>query len=117
MVVRTLPTSSVTSGNRQPTEPDVVHDHIRFRQHQMVAIARIGVAIRTRHMEHAGTTESGETMGRSSCSSQLSPAGCSTEMINDGRPDTNRKTLIKRVDENLLPTAQAGGPWRPGGKP
>ena len=56
VVVRALPTGSVSSCNRQPSESDVVHDHIRFRQHQMVAIACIGVRLRTRHMKHAGTT-------------------------------------------------------------
>jgi hypothetical protein len=29
-----LPTGSVTSGNRQPATSDVVHDHVRLRQHQ-----------------------------------------------------------------------------------
>ena len=53
-------------------------------------------------------------MGGSSCSSQLSPGGRSTEMISDGCTDTNREVLVKRVGENLLPTAQAWGPWRPG---
>ena len=31
VVVRALPTRSVTSGNRQPSESDFVHDHIRLR--------------------------------------------------------------------------------------
>ena len=114
MVVRALPTGSVTSGNPQPSESDVVHDHIRLRQHQIVAITCIGVRIGARHMEHAGTTEGGETVGGSSCSSQLSPGGRSAEMISDGRSDANRKVLIKCVGENLLPTAQAWGLWRPG---
>ena len=65
-------------------------------------------------MEHAGTTEGGETVGGSSGSSQLSPGGGSTEMISDGCPDANRKVLVKCVGENLLPTAQAWGLWRPG---
>jgi hypothetical protein len=47
--------------------------------------------IGARHMEHAGTTEGGETVGRSLCGSQLSPGGRSTEMIGDRRPDTNRR--------------------------
>ena len=75
MVVRTLATGSLTSCNRQPSESDVIHDHIRLGQHQMVAIACIVVAIGARHMEHAGPTEGGETVGRSSCGSQLSPGG------------------------------------------
>ena len=114
VVVRALPTGSVTSCNRQPSEPDVVHDHIRLRQHQIVAVACIVVAIGARHMEHAGTTEGGETVGGSSCGSQLSPGGRSAEMISDGRPDANRKVLVKCVGENLLPTAQAWGLGRPG---
>ena len=114
MVVGALPTGSVASCNRQPSESDVVHDHIRLRQHQIVAVACIGVSIGARHMQHAGTTESGETVGGSSGSSQLSPGGGSTEMISDGCTDANRKVLVKRVGEHLLPTAQAWGLWRPG---
>ena len=53
-------------------------------------------------------------MGGSSCGSQLSPGGGSTEMISDRRSDANRKVLVKCVGENLLPTAQAWGLWRPG---
>ena len=34
-------------------------------------------------------------------------------MISDRCPDANRKVLIKSVGEHLLPTAQAGGLWRP----
>jgi hypothetical protein len=67
--------------------------------------ACIGVRIGARHMEHAGMTEGGETMGGSSCGSQLSPGGCSTEMISDGRSNANRKVLVKGVGEHLLPTA------------
>ena len=71
-------------------------------------------AIGARHVEHAGTTEGGETVGGSSCGSQLSPGGGSAEMISDGCSDANRKVLVKGVGENLLPTAQAWGLWRPG---
>ena len=42
VVVGTLPTSSLTPCDCQPSESDVVHDHIRLRQHQMVAITCIG---------------------------------------------------------------------------
>jgi hypothetical protein len=35
MIVGALPTGSVTACNRKPPEPDVVHDHIRLRQHQI----------------------------------------------------------------------------------
>jgi hypothetical protein len=75
VVVGTLPTSSLTPCDCQPSESDVVHDHIRLRQHQMVAIARIGVLIGSRHVEHAGPTEGGETVGSSSCGNKLSPGG------------------------------------------
>ena len=84
MVVGTLPTGSVTSCNRQSSEPDVVHDHIRLRQHQIVAVACIVICIGARHMQHAGTTEGGETVGGSSGGGELSPGGRSTEMISDG---------------------------------
>ena len=32
-------------------------------------------------------------------------------MISDGWTDTNRRVLVKRIGENLLPTAQARGLW------
>jgi hypothetical protein len=35
-------------------------------------------------------------------------------VISDGRSDTNGKVLVKRIGENLLPTAQAWGLGRPG---
>jgi hypothetical protein len=57
-------------------------------------------------MEHAGTTQRGETVCSSSGSGELSPGRASTEMISDGSSDTNRKVLVKRLGENLLPTAQ-----------
>jgi hypothetical protein len=56
-------------------------------------------------MKHAGTVGSGETVGGSSSSSQLSPGRRSTEMINDGCSDTYCKVLVKCVGENLLATA------------
>jgi hypothetical protein len=84
---------------------DIVHDHIRFRQHQIVAIACIGVGIGARHMKHAGATEGGEAVGGSSGSSQLRPGGGSAEMISDGCSDTDSKVLVKGVGQNLLPTA------------
>jgi hypothetical protein len=45
MVVGTSATGHVTSCNREPSKPGVVHDHIRLRQHQIAAIAWIGVHI------------------------------------------------------------------------
>ena len=65
-------------------------------------------------MEHAGTTEGGETAGGSSRGGELSPGGGSAEMISDGCPYANRKVLVKGVGEYLLPTAQAWGLWWPG---
>jgi hypothetical protein len=114
VVVRALATGSVTSSNRQPSESDVVHDHIRLRQHQIGPIASIGVAISTRHVKHAGTAGRCETVGGSSSSGQLRPGGRSTEMISDGCTDANRKVLVKGVGQNLLPTAQAWRLGRPG---
>ena len=35
-------------------------------------------------------------------------------MISNRRSDANCEVLIKCIGENLLPTAQAWGPWRPG---
>jgi hypothetical protein len=58
-------------------------------------------------VKHAGTTHSGETVGSSSGSNQLSPSRGSSEMISDRRSNANRKILVKGVGENLLPTAQA----------
>jgi hypothetical protein len=110
VVVRALQPGSLTSNNRQPPESNIVHDHIRLSQHQMVAIACVVVAIGARHMEHAGTTKGGKTVGRSSGSSQLSPGGRSIEMISDSCTDAKCKVLVKGVGENLLPTAQAWGP-------
>jgi hypothetical protein len=76
--------------------------------------ACIGVCIRTRDVQQAGTTECGQTVCGSSCGGELSPGRGSAKMISDGRSDANRKVLIKRVGKNQLPTAQASGTWRPG---
>jgi hypothetical protein len=59
-------------------------------------------------------TKGGETVGRSSGSSQLNPGRGSAEMIGNGRSDADRKMLIKRVGQHLLPTAQARGLGWPG---
>jgi hypothetical protein len=113
VVVRTLPTLSGIACNRQPSESDVVHDHIRLGKGEIAAIACIVVGIGTRHMNHTGTTQTRETMGGSSSSRQFSSARGSTEMINDGCSYANRKVLIKGVGENLLPTAQRRRLGRP----
>ena len=85
-----LPTGGVTAGDRQSPESDVVHDHIRLRQHQIAPVAYIGVHIRGRHVEHAGTTQRGETMGRSPCGSQLTPrGGCDRD---DQQPPPGRRS-------------------------
>jgi hypothetical protein len=109
VVVGAPATGRVGSSHRQPSASDVVHDHIRLRQDQIGAIACIGVRTTTRHVEDTGTTEGGETVGGSSCGSQLSPGKGSTEMISNGCPDANGKVLVKGVGEHLLPTAQR---WR-----
>jgi hypothetical protein len=113
VVVGTLPTGRVTACNGQRSEPAVVHDHIRLRQHQISAVACIGVRL-ARHVKHPGTTERGETMSGSSCGGQLSAGGGSTKMISDGRSHANRKVLVQCVCEHLLPTAQARWLRRPG---
>jgi hypothetical protein len=60
VVVGALPAGRVASCNPQPTESGVVDDHIRLPQHQILAITYIGVCL-VRHVEHAGTTEGGES--------------------------------------------------------
>jgi hypothetical protein len=66
---------SVHARNRQPPESDIVHDHVRLSQHQIVVITALSVAIGTRHVQHLGRTEGGETMGGSSCGGELSTVG------------------------------------------
>jgi hypothetical protein len=99
------------AGNRQPSKSYVVHDRIRLRQHQILAVACVGIPIRARDVKHASTTESSETVGGSSCSGGLSPGRSPTEMISDGRTYANRKVLVEGAGEHLLPSAQ---PWRLG---
>jgi hypothetical protein len=74
VVVSVLPTCSLTSCNRESSESDVVHDHIRLRQHQIVAVTCIVVRIVARPIELAGTPEVGETVGSSS-GSEFSSGG------------------------------------------
>jgi hypothetical protein len=90
-----------------------VHDHIRLRQHQISAIAFIGVRIRTGQVKDPGMTKGGEAMGGSSGGGEFSPGWSSAEMISDGRPDTDREVLVERVGQHPLPPAQAWGLWRP----
>jgi hypothetical protein len=105
MVVRARAAGRLASSNGQPSESDVVHNHIRLRQHQIVAITDIGISVGARHMKHVGTTESGKTVGSSPGSRQLSTRGLSSEMISDRRSDADRKMLVKSVGEYLLPSA------------
>jgi hypothetical protein len=65
-------------------------------------------------VQHTGTTQQGEAVGGPSGSGELSTSRGSTQMIGDGCSNTNGKVLVKCVGENLLPTAQAWGLWRPG---
>ena len=78
-----IPTGNGTSGHSQPSESDVVDDHIRLGQHQIVAITHIGVAIGALQMKRASTTEGDQTVGCSSCGSQLSRVGLDRD---DQRP-------------------------------
>jgi hypothetical protein len=109
VVVGALPTGSLTSRDGQPSKSDVVHDHVGLRQHQIAAVTCIVVAIGASHVEHPGTTEHGETVGSSSRGGEFGSGGGSTKMISDSCPYANRKVLVQRVGEHLLPTAQA---WR-----
>jgi hypothetical protein len=108
VVVWALPTGSATSCNRQPSESDVVHDHIRLREHQIVAITCMIVGMGTRHVQHLGTTQSGQTVGGSSGSGELGSGWGSTEMISNGCTDPNGKVLIKRISKHLLSALLAG---------
>ena len=67
-----FPTGGVTFRQSQPSEPNVVDDHIRLRQHQIGVVACIGLCIGARHMKHTCTTEAGETVGGGSGSGELS---------------------------------------------
>jgi hypothetical protein len=113
VVVGDIPTGRVTADHGQPSEPRVVHDHIRLGQHQIIAIACVGIRIRIRKMKHAETPQRGETMGRSSCGGELSPGWGPSEMISNRRSNANGKVLVKGVGKHLLPTAQAWAFGRP----
>jgi hypothetical protein len=86
VVVGVLPPGSVTASNRQPAEPDVVHDHIPFGQHKMVAVASGVVRIGAPHVKDAGTTKGGETVGRSSLGKSSSYALTSEMVSHTPRP-------------------------------
>jgi hypothetical protein len=73
--VGALPTGSIAAGNRQPSESNVVHDHVRLRQHQIGPIAGRVVAVGARHVEDAGTAQASETVGCSSGSGEPARVG------------------------------------------
>jgi hypothetical protein len=73
-------TTSVAAGNCESSESDIVYDHIRLRQHQIVAITYIGVRVGALHMKYTGTTESGETVGGSS---EIPGLGCQPPSASD----------------------------------
>ena len=70
--------------NSQPSESDVVHDHIRLRQHEIDPIVGIAVGILAGQVEHTRITEGGETVSGPSCGGEFDAGGDSTEMINVG---------------------------------
>jgi hypothetical protein len=69
VVVRTLPTGRVMSCNRQSSEPDLVHDQIRFCQHQIAAIT-CGVKKRV-----DGSSNSADRITGINCRMRQSPTG------------------------------------------
>jgi hypothetical protein len=105
MIVRALSTGSVAGCNRQSSESEVVHDHIRPRQHKISTLACGVVHIGAGHVEHAGATQGGETAGCPSRSRELGSCRGSAEVIGDGCSDADRKVLLQRVGENSLPAA------------
>ena len=78
-----IATISVLAGNVGSSESDVVDDHVRLRQHQTVAVGLALAPHRARHIGHAATTRRDQTVGGSSCGSELRAGGRSTEMISD----------------------------------
>jgi hypothetical protein len=109
MVVGTLPTGSVTFGNPQPSEPDVVHDHIRLRQHQIVAIASNGLPIGARRLKQTGTTEGGETVGGSSCGSPSCLLPSSLSARNRTGPRSGHPRHHQHRNGNVIFHSPVGG--------
>ena len=70
----------------------------------------VGDRNRTGHAQPARTTEGGESVGGSSCGSQLSPGRCAAEMIRRLR-EPNGTVVVEPIGENLLPTPQACSGW------
>jgi hypothetical protein len=77
------------AANRQPSESDVVHDHVGPGEHQIVAIPCVVVGIGARHVEHADRTGCREIMGGSLSSSERATDRGSTEMISNRRSYAN----------------------------
>jgi hypothetical protein len=75
VVVGTLPTGSIAPRNRQPSESDVVHDHVGLGQHQIAAVTCIVIGIGAHHVEDTGTTQRGETVSGSSCGGEFGSGG------------------------------------------
>jgi phosphoketolase len=67
---------------------------IRLRQHEIVAVARVGLGVGARHVKHASTTRGGEAVGGSSCGGELGTGWGSAEMISDGSTDVDRRVLV-----------------------
>ena len=44
MVTMASPPGRLSAGNRQPSETDIVHDHVGPGEHQIVAVARTAPA-------------------------------------------------------------------------
>jgi hypothetical protein len=97
VIVRALPTGSLTSCDSQPPDSDIVHDHIWLHQHQVGAVAGTGVGIGTTHVQHTGTSLGREIMRGSSSSGELSPSGGSAEMVSYGYSNPNREVLVERI--------------------
>ena len=114
MVVHTPTTGPVVARNHSPSESDVVHDHIRPSQHEIVAI--VGVGIGALRIEHLRPAEGGETVGAVRRAAVSSARVGSAEMISVGCSAANGQVLIKRVGEDLSPSAESRGLWWPGSR-
>jgi hypothetical protein len=84
-----------------------------FANTQMAAIARICVRLGARHMEHAGPTEGGETVGSSSGGGEFSP-GRGLGRHDHRRPlgpqsqGSDQGRQLAPAANGLIPTALAG---------
>ena len=69
----------------------------------------IGVYVGARHVQHAGTTETSETVGRTSCSGELSPVRRSTEMISNSCSNPNRRVWSRASMRTCCQRPKRGG--------